>query len=187
MKATAKTILITGCSSGFGKAMVGAFLAEGWSVIACLRRAGERRELFAAELERHPESLHLCDLEYASVSDRQRLVRMIAEEYRGRLDGAILNAGFALFGAVEDVSEEELRRRSVMQCDLVERLRAQEEQLAQVEQCKYGSLYSLFTVLTLHCFSFILNENRMSRDSFCFHSRCIFLYYTPWFSLLFVF
>ena len=44
-----KTVLITGCSSGIGKELVGAFLRSGWRVIGTMRRAAERQQLFEKE------------------------------------------------------------------------------------------------------------------------------------------
>ena len=47
-----KTVLITGCSSGYGKATAELFLNKGWNVIATMRKPdasvfGERRAHFA--------------------------------------------------------------------------------------------------------------------------------------------
>jgi NAD(P)-dependent dehydrogenase (short-subunit alcohol dehydrogenase family) len=44
------SVLITGCSSGYGKATAQAFLNEGWNVIAAMRRP--QKDLFDGPSER---------------------------------------------------------------------------------------------------------------------------------------
>ena len=42
---TNKTVLITGCSSGFGKLAAKTFQANGWNVIATMRSPEKEKEL----------------------------------------------------------------------------------------------------------------------------------------------
>jgi NAD(P)-dependent dehydrogenase (short-subunit alcohol dehydrogenase family) len=96
-------ILITGCSSGIGKATALAASARGYRVFATAR---------------DPESLH--DLEGHSrvrplaldVTDPRSIREAFASllEEAGRLDALVNNAGYGQYGAVEDVSAEEWRR-----------------------------------------------------------------------------
>ncbi len=101
-----KTVLITGCSSGFGRAMVTAFLADGWRVVATMRRAEERRDLFEDELAAHGDRLLLWELDVTSKRDRKRAVKGLAET---GLDALVNNAGRALFGSLESTTEAQIR------------------------------------------------------------------------------
>lgn len=108
---TGKTVLITGCSSGFGKLLVQQFLERGHTVIATMRRADERRELFSAELEKHPQSLKIHELDVCSSEQRQAMVELIDRDYGGRLDVLVNNAGFGVFGALEEIDEDSFRQQ----------------------------------------------------------------------------
>jgi NAD(P)-dependent dehydrogenase (short-subunit alcohol dehydrogenase family) len=102
---TARVWFITGASRGFGRALSEAVLARGDRLVATARGAE-----FVAEFgERHPEALALR----LDVTDREQAHAAIAAavERFGRLDVIVNNAGYGQFGAVEEQTEEELRRQ----------------------------------------------------------------------------
>ncbi|HEU5435520.1 MAG TPA: SDR family oxidoreductase [Telluria sp.] len=84
-----KTILITGCSSGFGLATAQYFLARDWRVIATMRTP--REDLFAP----HPH-LQVLALD---VTDAASIAAAVAAA--GPIDVLVNNAGIGLLGAVE--------------------------------------------------------------------------------------
>ncbi len=96
-----KTIVITGASSGFGRLLVEDLLAKGHTVIATMRSLESRRASFKI----HPE-LHLLELDLLSAADRENLVKTIQEKFHHKLDVLINNAGFGVYGALEDASDE---------------------------------------------------------------------------------
>ena len=103
-----KRVLITGCSSGIGRMLVRSFLDDGWMVIATLRRASERQEIFHAELVDYPNQLVVQSLDVTSEDDRQK----IADYVDGSgLDCLVNNAGFALFGALENCTDAQIRNQ----------------------------------------------------------------------------
>jgi NAD(P)-dependent dehydrogenase (short-subunit alcohol dehydrogenase family) len=104
----ARVVLVTGCSSGFGLAMVPAFLERGWHVLATLRRAAERGSVLAVDGERHPGRLAVISLDVTR-DDERRAAIAAAHERWGRLDCVVSNAGRALWGALEDVTPAEVR------------------------------------------------------------------------------
>lgn len=106
-----KSVLLTGCSSGFGRLLVPEFLSDGWRVIATMRDAEARRDIFAAELRQYADRLVLRRLDVSSSDDRVATAAFIEETLGGRLDCLVNNAGYGLFGAVEDLSEEQIRRQ----------------------------------------------------------------------------
>ncbi len=85
-----KTILITGTSSGYGKATVELFLARGWNVIATMRRPD------AADFAGPTERLHLLPLD---VTDEWSISALI--EAAGPVDVLVNNAGVGGVGAFE--------------------------------------------------------------------------------------
>jgi len=92
-----KTVLITGCSSGFGHATAEYFLARGWKVIATMRTPDEG--LFAAS-----EHLRVLALDVTDPNSIQALV-----EAAGPIDVLVNNAGIGLLGALEGCSIEAIR------------------------------------------------------------------------------
>ncbi|MEW6129967.1 MAG: SDR family oxidoreductase [Acidobacteriota bacterium] len=106
-----KTVLITGCSSGFGRLLVPEFLRAGWTVLATMRQAKARTELFKDELVDHAERLFLLSLDVTDEAERAGAFAFIAKHFNGRLDCLINNAGYGLFGAIEDLSEAQIRHQ----------------------------------------------------------------------------
>jgi NAD(P)-dependent dehydrogenase (short-subunit alcohol dehydrogenase family) len=96
------TVLITGCSSGFGLATAKLFLARGWSVIATMRSPDPT--LFDKN-----DRLLLTTLE---VTDPNSIAKAIASGIArfGRIDVLVNNAGVGLFGAAEATPDEVIRR-----------------------------------------------------------------------------
>jgi NAD(P)-dependent dehydrogenase (short-subunit alcohol dehydrogenase family) len=96
--------LITGASSGFGRALAEAVLAAGDTVVAAARRTAPLDDLVA----RYPDRARAIELD---VTDQQRAVAAVADVvlWYGRIDVLVNNAGRALIGAVEETSDRELR------------------------------------------------------------------------------
>ena len=106
-----KTVLITGTSSGFGRQLAPRFLNAGWTVIATLRDASKRSDLFAADLAKSPGRLFVLSLDVARENERVAAAGFIDRQFEGKLDCLVNNAGFGLFGALEDLSEDQIRRQ----------------------------------------------------------------------------
>src|SRR5262245_19631363 len=106
-----KTILITGCSSGFGRLVIPEFLREGWHVIATMRDAANRKGIFNEELNGYRDALSLLSLDVTNEAERAAAKNFIEEKFGGKLDCLVNNAGYGLFGAVEDLSEAQIREQ----------------------------------------------------------------------------
>jgi NAD(P)-dependent dehydrogenase (short-subunit alcohol dehydrogenase family) len=100
--AAEQVILITGCSSGIGRATALEAVQRGHRVFASARN---RNDL--AELERGDRlaALQLDVTDAASIRAAVEAVRSRA----GRLDALVNNAGYGQYGAVEEVTSEEWR------------------------------------------------------------------------------
>ncbi|MFD0019991.1 oxidoreductase [Streptomyces sp. NPDC058382] len=96
--------LITGASSGFGRAIATAALAAGDTVVATARRPEALGDLVAA----HPDRAFAVQLD---VTDSARIADVVADTvlWHGRIDVVVNNAGMGLIGAVEETSDRELR------------------------------------------------------------------------------
>ena len=98
-----KTVLITGCSSGIGRATAHAFTEEGWTVYATARNPADIETLGEAGCE-------LATLDVTDQSDIDRVVNRILDE-EGAIDALVNNAGYGQFGPIEDVPVERVHRQ----------------------------------------------------------------------------
>jgi NAD(P)-dependent dehydrogenase (short-subunit alcohol dehydrogenase family) len=97
--------LITGSSSGFGRALVEQVIAAGERVVATARNPETLADL---EL-RAPDQLRVFALDVTDVA-RVAEVVSLAKEAWGRLDIVVNNAGYGLIGALEEYSLPQIER-----------------------------------------------------------------------------
>ncbi|MET0254724.1 MAG: SDR family oxidoreductase [Luteibacter sp.] len=98
-----KTWFITGTSSGFGRLLTGMLLARGDRVVGTLRKPGALDDLKAA----HGDALQIVSMDLTdTASIRSAIDRAFAN---GRVDVVVNNAGYGLFGAAEEVTDEQIR------------------------------------------------------------------------------
>jgi NAD(P)-dependent dehydrogenase (short-subunit alcohol dehydrogenase family) len=97
-----QVVLVTGCSTGIGRATVLEAAERGHVVFATARDPGTLADLGRRENVR---ALRLDVTDPASIA---AAVRSVAAE-AGRLDALVNNAGYGQYGAVEEVSPEEWR------------------------------------------------------------------------------
>lgn len=109
MASNRPAVFITGASAGIGAACVKVFAAAGWNVTAAARRL-DRLEALAREVKRaHSETDVLpvvCDVDDdASVA---MAFKAHAQKF-GQLDALVNNAGYGVYGTVEDTPLERYR------------------------------------------------------------------------------
>jgi NAD(P)-dependent dehydrogenase (short-subunit alcohol dehydrogenase family) len=98
-----KIVLITGCSSGYGRLFVKASLSEGWTVYATVRKESDRDDL-TAEFADYGKNLRVLFLDVCHPDMMREFVDGIES-----LDYLVNNAGVICTGSVLDLSEEEER------------------------------------------------------------------------------
>jgi NAD(P)-dependent dehydrogenase (short-subunit alcohol dehydrogenase family) len=97
-----RTWLITGATSGFGRAIAEAALARGDSVVATSRKIDGLQDL--ADDDR----VLVARLDVTDAAERQAAVAAALERF-GRIDVLVNNAGRTQVGAVEETADHELR------------------------------------------------------------------------------
>lgn len=106
MALTPRTWFITGTSSGFGLQMTRILLERGDRVVATVRKADALNEL----AERFPQHLNVAVLDVTHVDEVRRVVDAAFASV-GRIDVVVNNAGYGLFGAAEEVTDEQIRHQ----------------------------------------------------------------------------
>jgi NAD(P)-dependent dehydrogenase (short-subunit alcohol dehydrogenase family) len=106
-----KVVLITGCSSGIGRAVARHFAAAGFRVYATMRRPeGNAGEELRAEAAARGWALATPALDVTSDASVAAAVSAVLAE-AGRIDVLVNNAGHYLVGTVEETSPDELREQ----------------------------------------------------------------------------
>jgi NADP-dependent 3-hydroxy acid dehydrogenase YdfG len=101
-----KVWFITGCSSGFGSILCKQLLARGETVVATARKP----ELLDAlkPFAQSPEQLLTLQLDVTKTDEIKAAVESATKKF-GRIDVLINNAGFGHVGALEEITETEIR------------------------------------------------------------------------------
>ena len=99
----AKTWLITGVSSGFGYEMTKILLEKGDTVIGTVRNTAKVESL----IKQYPATFDCRLLDVTDVAAVQQTVKESFEKH-GKIDVVVSDAGYGLFGCVEELSDEEI-------------------------------------------------------------------------------
>ena len=98
-----RTWLITGVSSGFGRELTGQLLARGDRVVGTVRDTGKVTGL----VERYPDTFRA---EVLDVTDTAAVRVVVDRSFAalGHIDAVISNAGYGLFGAAEELTDQQV-------------------------------------------------------------------------------
>jgi NAD(P)-dependent dehydrogenase (short-subunit alcohol dehydrogenase family) len=96
---------ITGCSTGFGRALAEEVLLAGERLVATARDVSSLDDLVAT----NPDTLRVLSLDVTQHAMVQEVVKEAAEVW-GRLDVVVNNAGYGLIGALEEYSDAQMQR-----------------------------------------------------------------------------
>ncbi|MEM7285673.1 MAG: SDR family oxidoreductase [Actinomycetota bacterium] len=100
----ASTILITGSSTGIGRATAELFADRGWNVVATMRDPADG----AALAER--DNVFVTPLDVTDEASIAVAIQAAIDRF-GSLDCLVNNAGYAAYGAIEATSLEDVRRQ----------------------------------------------------------------------------
>jgi NAD(P)-dependent dehydrogenase (short-subunit alcohol dehydrogenase family) len=130
-------VLITGGSRGFGAAAARELAARGNQVVATMRDPDRDAK---AVVDGYEDSIHPVRLD---VNDSAATAACVAETISrfGRLDALVNNAGYGLFGAQEDLSDDETRRQ--FDTNLIGQWRMVRAAAPQLRQQGYGKIVNV--------------------------------------------
>jgi len=101
-----KTWFITGASSGFGRELTELLLHRGDRVAATVRKPEALQDLAT----KYAERLWVAVLDVTNGEGVRQVVSRAFAELK-RIDVVVSNAGYALFGAAEEVSDVQIERQ----------------------------------------------------------------------------
>jgi NAD(P)-dependent dehydrogenase (short-subunit alcohol dehydrogenase family) len=104
MQFQAKTVLITGCSTGIGYTTAHLLKQRGHQVIATARKQQDVVRL-------KQEGFEALRLDLANSTSIKQAVTHVVKRYEGKIDALFNNAAFGQPGAVEDLSRDVLRQQ----------------------------------------------------------------------------
>ena len=130
-----QTVLITGCSSGFGLATARYFLERGWKVIATMRTPRE-------DLLPRSEHLRVIALDVTDAHSIQHAV-----EAAGPIDVLVNNAGIGVLGALEGTSMA--TARAVLETNTLGTMAMTQAVLPQFRQRQAGVVVNVTSSVTL--------------------------------------
>jgi NAD(P)-dependent dehydrogenase (short-subunit alcohol dehydrogenase family) len=130
-----KTILITGCSSGFGLEIARYFLDRDWKVIATMRTPDD-------DVLPRSERLRVLAL---NVTDPDSIRQAV--DAAGPIDVLINNAGIGLLGALEGISMDSARE--IFETNTIGTMAMTQAVLPQFRQRKAGVIVNVTSSVTL--------------------------------------
>jgi NAD(P)-dependent dehydrogenase (short-subunit alcohol dehydrogenase family) len=144
-----KTVLITGCSSGFGLETARYFLDRDWKVIATMRMPRE-------DILPRSERLRVLAL---NVTDPESIRQTV--DAAGPIDVLVNNAGIGLLGALEGISME--TAREVFETNTLGTMAVTQALLPQFRQRKAGVIVNVTSSVTLKPLSLLSVYTRARR------------------------
>ena len=130
----AKTVLITGCSSGFGKLAAKKFHNEGWNVIATMRSPEKENEL--TEIP----NILVTQLDVTKKESVTEAVNLGLDKF-GQIDVLVNNAGYGGHSFLEQFSEEQIY--SMFETNVFGVMRVCREVLPYMRKQKSGTVINI--------------------------------------------
>lgn len=136
-----QTVLITGCSSGFGKLTAQTFAKAGWNVIATMRSPEKE-----ADLANGPQML----VTRLDVADTHSIAGAFAAARSkfGRIDVVVNNAGYGGDGLFEQVSDTDMR--AMFETNVFGAMNVMREALPEMREAGAGAIVNV-TSMAGHC------------------------------------
>ncbi|MCB1320280.1 MAG: SDR family oxidoreductase [Leptospiraceae bacterium] len=99
--------IVTGAGAGIGRALSVRLVRNGYIVYAGVRNLKRARQDYDDLV--HVDALRLIELDVNEPDHIEELVHTIQEREKGRIDLLVNNAGYGLYGAFEELTDEQFR------------------------------------------------------------------------------
>jgi NAD(P)-dependent dehydrogenase (short-subunit alcohol dehydrogenase family) len=130
---------ITGSSTGFGRALVEAVLANGECVIATARKPEQLNDV----VNQYPDTALAVRLDVTNCQEVDEAVNVALKTF-GHVDVLVNNAGYGLLGGVEEASNAEIRAQ--FETNLFGALNVMQAVLAHMRQRQSGHILNISSV-----------------------------------------
>lgn len=135
----AKTVLITGTSSGIGRSTAEYFSEKGWNVVATMRKPS----CDAADALSALPNVHVVTLDVTKPDTIASAMKSAVEKFGG-IDALVNNAGYGLVGAMECATSEQLELQ--FQTNLLGPIRCMQAVLPTMRAAKSGVIVNVSSV-----------------------------------------
>ncbi|HAS42726.1 MAG TPA: short-chain dehydrogenase/reductase [Microscillaceae bacterium] len=132
-----KTILITGASSGIGKATAQLFQSKGWNVVATMRTPEKEQELTQLE------NVLVTRLDVLDLDSIDAAIKAGVDKF-GKIDALVNNAGYGAYGPLEAFPRENIVRQ--FNTNVIGLLDVSRAILAHFRQNKAGVIINISSV-----------------------------------------
>lgn len=150
MQLSGSVIIITGASSGIGRAAALEFARRGANVVLAARRE-ERLHDVAERVRRIGADALVVPCDVARRDDIQMLVRQTLERF-GRIDVLVNNAGFGFSGTIEETPEDVMRE--LLDVNYLAAFNLTRAVLPQMRQQRSGHIVNVSSVVGKMSFPF---------------------------------
>lgn len=134
-----RTWLITGISSGFGRIMAEQLLANGDRVAGTVRDLSTVLDL----KESYPQLLWVAKLDLSDIASIRDIIDQAFGVF-GKIDVVVNNAGYGLFGAAEEATDEQMMHQ--LNTNLIGSIQVVRAALPHLRQAEGGRILQLSTV-----------------------------------------
>lgn len=140
-----KVWLITGCSTGFGRALAIEVLAQGYSVAVASRNINDVEDI----VSRYPETALAVNLDVTSGAEITAAVEKTIAHF-AQIDVLVNNAGIGYFGAIEESEDAEVRR--MFEINVFGLARMIQEVLPHMRKRRIGHILNIASIGGLRSF-----------------------------------
>lgn len=140
-----KVWLITGCSTGFGRALATEALAQGYRVAVAARKTEDVQDIVSA----YPDTAIAVKLDVTVPEQIKAAVASTLEKFK-QIDVLVNNAGIGYFAAIEESEEAEVRR--MFEINVFGLAKMTQEVLPHMRKQKSGHILNISSIGGLRSF-----------------------------------
>jgi len=140
-----KVWFITGCSTGFGRALANEVLAHGYNAVVTARNTADIEDIAS----HYPNTALVLPLDVTSTSDIEKAVTKAIQHF-GQIDVLVNNAGIGYFAAVEESEDAEVRK--MFEINVFGLANVSKEVLPYMRQRRSGHILNIASIGGLRSF-----------------------------------